>query len=122
MKTYSMDLRERVLKDCDAGMKTLAVAKKYSVSPAWVRRLKQNRRESGAIGPKQQRHGPVPAWITYAEMIREAVRQAPDATLAELRERFGLPLPRATLARALLALGLTRKKSRFGRANKIAPT
>jgi len=122
MKTYSMDLRERVLKDCDALMKTQAVAEKYSVSPAWVRRLKQRRRETGEIGPKQQRRGPVPAWITYADKIREAVRQAPDATLAELRERFGLPLPRATLARALLALGLTRKKSRFGPANRIAQT
>lgn len=122
MKTYSMDLRERVLKDCDAGVKTATVALKYSVSPAWVRRLKQRRRETGNIRAKQQRHGPVPAWITYGEQIREAVRQAPDATLAELRERFGLPLPRATLGRALLALGLTRKKSRCTPASKIAQT
>ena len=122
MKTYSLDLRERVLEDCDAGMKTKEVAKKYSVCSAWVRRLKQRRRESGEIGAKQQRHGPIPAWVTYADKIREAVRQAPDATLAELRERFGLPLPRSTLSRALLALGLTRKKSRCGPANRTVPT
>lgn len=35
---YSMDLRRRVIADCDAGLGTKAVALKYSVSPAWVRR------------------------------------------------------------------------------------
>lgn len=40
---YSMDLRQRVIADCDRGLKTNAVALKYSVSSAWVRRLKQHR-------------------------------------------------------------------------------
>jgi transposase len=122
MKTYSEDLRQRVLKDCDAGMPTQAVAQKYAVSKAWVRRLKQRRRETGEIGPKKQRHGPIPTWVTHADKIREAVRQAPDATLAEYSEHYGLSLPRATLARALLMLGLTRKKKRCMPANKIAQT
>jgi transposase len=46
MSSYSMDLRVRVLKDSDAGMLTRRVAEKYQVSPAWVRRLKQRRRET----------------------------------------------------------------------------
>lgn len=119
MKTYSMDLRERVLKDCDDGMATSQVAKKYSVSRAWVRRLKQRRRETGEVGPKQQRRGPTPASVTYAEKIREAVRHAPDATLDELRAKLGMS--RATLARALIVLGLTRKKSPCGPVSKIGP-
>jgi hypothetical protein len=40
VKPYSMELRQRVLADCDAGMKTAAVAQMYSVSEFWVRRLK----------------------------------------------------------------------------------
>ena len=119
MKTYSMDLRQRVLDDCKT-MGTLAVSQKYRVSPAWVRRLKQRFRESGELGPRKQRRGPTPAWVAFGDRIQEAVRQAPDATLDELRQRFGLPLPRATLARALVVLGLTRKKSRSVPANKIA--
>lgn len=121
MKAYSMDLRERVCRDLDQGLKTAAVARKYSVSPAWVRRLKQRRAATGETAPRQQRHGQVPSWVTHAEAIRAAVRQAPDATLDEYRRRFQLPMSRATLARALLALGLTRKKSRSGRASRIAP-
>jgi transposase len=123
MKTYSMDLRVRVLKDVDAGLTTSSVAAKYSVSPAWVRRLKQRRQATGQIGPTpQKQRGATPGWITYADRIREAVQQAPDATLAEYRERYRLPLSKSALARALIVLGLSRKKSRSGRANKTDRT
>lgn len=121
MKTYSMDLRERVLEDAKE-LSTRAVASKYRVSPAWVRRLKQRHRETGELGPKKQRRGPTPASVAYAEQIQAAVRAASDATLDELRQRLGLPLSRATLARALIALGLTRKKSRSAPASKIGRT
>jgi transposase len=122
MKAYSMDLRERVLKDLDNGMTTAAAARKYSVSPAWVRRLKQRRAATGEVAPRTQRHGRAPAWVTHADAIRAAVRQVPDATLDEYRQRFHLPMSRAALARALVVLGLTRKKSRSGRASRIVPT
>jgi hypothetical protein len=35
MRAYSIDLRERVLADWDAGLGTNAVARKYRVSPEW---------------------------------------------------------------------------------------
>jgi transposase len=122
MKTYSLDLRERVLKDVDAGLATSAVARKYSVSSAWVRRLKQRRAATGLIGPKPQRRGSLPAAVTFAEQIREVVRKAPDATLDESRKRLNWTMSRSTLANALLTLGLTRKKRRSRRASRIAPT
>src|SRR5437588_8389211 len=49
MRAYSMDLRERVWADCQAGMKTPAVAEKYRVSGSWVRRLKQRHRATGSL-------------------------------------------------------------------------
>ncbi|MBE7507670.1 MAG: hypothetical protein HS101_15480 [Planctomycetia bacterium] len=60
MEAYSMDLRKRVLAACDAGHGTTRVAKSFEVSPAWVRRLKQRRRELGTIarcriGPDRSR-------------------------------------------------------------------
>ncbi|MCH7871386.1 MAG: helix-turn-helix domain-containing protein [Planctomycetes bacterium] len=51
MSAQSMDLRLRVLADCDAGLPTKQVAQKYSVSRTWVRWLKQRRRETGSIEP-----------------------------------------------------------------------
>ena len=117
-----MDLRERVLAACDAGRGTRAVAEAFSVSAAWVRRLKQRRRETGQVGPTRQRHGPLPAAVTHADPIRAAVREHPDATLDEYRRRHGLRLSRSALARALAALGLPRKKSRPGPPSKTART
>jgi transposase len=112
MKPYSMDLRERVLADCDAGMGTEDVATKFSVSAAWVRRLKQRRRQTGEIAPRQQRHGPLPSWQVqgYAQPLRAAVAQTPDATLEELKDRLGLAVALSTLCRACAALGLSLKK------------
>jgi transposase len=122
MKAYSMDLRERVLAACDAGRGTKAVAEAFSVSAAWVRRLKQRRRQTGRIAPLAQRRGPVPGWQTHAEAIRAAARAHPDATLREYREQHGLPLSKSALDRALAALGLPRKKSRRGRPSRTART
>lgn len=122
MKAYSMDLRERVLKDADVGMKTSALSAKYSVSPAWVRRLKQRRAATGAVAPRKQRHGRVAGGVVYADQIRDAVARAPDATRAEYRQRFRIPLSKSALARALVHLGFTRKKSRSGRVSRIVPT
>jgi transposase len=51
MKAYSMDLRVRVLADCDAGMRTRAVARKYTVSESWVRHLKRRRAATGEVAP-----------------------------------------------------------------------
>jgi len=122
MKAYSMDLRERVLNDCDGGMGTKAVAEKYTVSQSWVRRLKQRRRQTKQIAPTQQRHGRRPGWEPYAEQIRLAVREAPDLTLREYVQRYALPISKSALSRGIAALGLSRKKSRTARPSRTART
>ena len=122
MRAYSMDLRVRVLADCDAGMPTPAVAQKYRVSPSWVRRLKQRRAATGETGPRAARHGPRPSWDAYAEQLGQAVAGDPDATLAELRARLGLAVALSTLWRAVAALGLTVKKKSPGRPSRTART
>ena len=55
MGAYSADLRKPVLEDSDAGLPTKQAAEKYQVSSAWVRRLKQRRRETGEITPRSSR-------------------------------------------------------------------
>jgi transposase len=111
---YSNDLRSRVLADCAAGLGTPEAAEKYSVSPAWVRRVKQRLRDSGETGPRPRRHGPRPSWETggWAEPLRQAVAATPDATLAELKQRLGLDVALSTVWRACEHLGLSFKKKR----------
>jgi transposase len=123
MRAYSIDLRWRVLAACDAGLSNPEVAETFTVSESWIRRIKQVRRETGRVAPTvQARRGPTPGWEAHGPAIRDAVREAPDATLAEYRQRFPLPLSKSALARALAALGLSRKKSPSGRPSRTGRT
>jgi transposase len=110
MKAYSMDLRQRVLKDADAGMSTRRVATKYEVSESWVRRLKQRRREIGEIVPRSSRNRRQPKWLAIADQLQALVEQKPDITLRELRDVLGGTLSIQTLSRALRQLQITFKK------------
>jgi transposase len=53
MKTYSHDLRERVVRACDTGGYTRGeIAELFGVSTAWIRRLLQRRRETGSFAAR----------------------------------------------------------------------
>jgi transposase len=113
MQPYSMDLRVRVLSDCDRGLGTADVASKYSVSTAWVRRLKQRRRETGAVAPRQARPGPKPglaAGTPEGDRLAALAQAEADLSAQEYRARLGLGCHPTTVWRALRRLGLTFKK------------
>lgn len=122
MKAYSMDLRERVLADCDAGMEVRQVAVKYRVSESWIRRLRQRRRENGEVAPRKSGHAAEPRWLAHRERLEALVNEQPDVTLAELRERLGIDVSLQTLARALRVLQLTFKNKSSVPRSKIVPT
>ncbi len=117
-QAYSMDLRRRVINDCDAGLQTKQVAHKYSVSPAWVRRLKQHRRERGDLRPRQGGHYPRKF---SRDRLAELVAQAPDATLRELRDALGVEVALSAIHKALVQLKLTYKKRRYTPLSKTDP-
>jgi transposase len=122
MRAYSIDLRQRVLEDCDGGGTTREVALKYRVSESWVRRLKQRRREQGEVAPRRSGNPQPPRWRAHAEQLEQLVAQQPDATLGELQQRLGTKLSLQTLARALRALQLTFKKKSFVPRSRIVRT
>ena len=117
---YSQDLRDRVLRACDRGMKTGQVAELFDVCKAWVRRLKQRRRETGETAPR-----PV-GGATFVKIdpqkLTELVRQKPDATVKELHAMLGVNCSESGVDAALRRLGLSFKKSRSARRNRTAPT
>lgn len=49
MKADSKEFRRDVLAACDAGLETLEVAHQFRVSTSSVRRIQQERRESGKV-------------------------------------------------------------------------
>ena len=117
---YSQDLRDRVLAAYDRGMKTKRIAEVFAVSPAWARRVKQRRREFGERSPRKS-GGPRPRKIDR-EKLGQLVREQPDATLKELRERLGVACSESGICMALKAMGLSFKKSRSTRRSRTART
>ena len=109
---YSMDLRDRVIKDADAGVSSKELAARYHVSRAWVDALKQRRRETGSITPRKQTKFRHRVLAGQADQLRALVTAQPDATLAELRDRLRTSAALATIWRELNQLDLTVKKNR----------
>lgn len=123
MEAYSLDLRKRVLAACDAGKGTKEVARLFDVSPAWVRRLKQRRRELNTIKPLPKKNGPDPLLTPQHRLrLHEAVQRQPDLTLMELKEKLKLSASVPTICRALRSLGLSFKKSRSSPTSRTART
>jgi len=121
MRAYSLDLRERVLADCDAGCSNDEVARKYRVSASWIRRLNQRRRQTGSIEPRTRRLPP-PRLLAHAQHLRDLLKQRPDATLEELRQALGVPTSVASFCRALQRLRLTVKKKCCAPPSRTGPT
>ena len=122
MAAISMDLRVRIFEARQAGETTAEVADRFAVSPAFVRRLLQRHRQAGSLTPSAARRGPEPRLAGHADRIRDLVRQQPDLTPAEIRDRLGLAVRPLTVWRMLRRLGLTFKKSRSGPPSRTART
>jgi transposase len=112
MKPYSLDLRERLVAAVERGDASLReLARRFAVSLSCLVRLLQRRRQTGSVAPAPHGGGPKPRLDTDAEArLLELVRQQPDATLAELRDRLGIPCSIMTIWRALRRHRITRKK------------
>lgn len=120
MKAYSMDLRERVLAACDAGEVPADVAERFDVSASWVRRLQQRRREGRGIAPRPR--GGARGFTIDRTRLAELVRATPDATLEEFRAKLGVTVTLSAIWKALHALKISWKKSRWSPRSGTAPT
>ena len=111
MAAYSMDRRLRVLRDAEAGIPSDELAEKYSVSRAWVDRLKQRHRETGEIAPRKQTRWRTLILHAHVAQLEALIREQPDRTLAELQAALGTSACLATIWRTVKQLGFTLKKN-----------
>jgi transposase len=115
MEPIDLEIRSQVLAACDAGEGTRAVAVRFNVSESWVRRVKQQRRETGQIAPRIAAPRQ-PEWKEWADWLVAKVGGQPDIYLrelqAELKAEKGEEVCLMTLCNACRALELTRKKKR----------
>lgn len=112
MTPYSQDLRKRILDTVQRGDGSLRqIARRFLVSVSFVTRLLRTHRSTGSLEPKPHGGGnPAALGPEDLERLRELIRQQPDATLEECRQRLGASCSTMTISRALRKLGLPRKK------------
>jgi transposase len=115
MESYSKEFRREVLAACDEGEGTQAVALRFEVSESWVRRIKQQRRETGQIEAKTHRKR-LPTWQSWAEWLLAKLAARPDIYLrelqAQLKAELGIEVCLQTISNACYALEQSRKKRR----------
>jgi transposase len=123
MRAYSNDLRERLVAAVERGEQSLReIADLFCVSLSCLVRLLQHRRRTGSVQPKPHAGVPPRKLDAAAEArLLELVRAQPDATLAELRDRLGIPCCLMTIARALQRHKITRKKKSLHAQERDSP-
>lgn len=117
MKTLSLDLRERIMAsyDNEEGDRQ-AIADRYRVSLGMVKKLLQQRRRTGDIGPRHHCAGRKPVIMEgHRQQMRMLLSKRPDMTLSELREALSLGCTLPAIHYVLDAMGLTYKKRHCGR-------
>ena len=121
MKTYSLDLRTRIVEAVDRHVGSQGeVAALFGVSRTFVKKLLRQRRETGSCAPKPRGGGQRPkVEAKKGEAVRAYILEGKsDASLVEvqtyLARRWKLGVSQATVSRLLARLGLPREKNSGG--------
>ena len=74
-------------------------ARAYTTILTWARRLKQRRRETGAVAPRAQRYGPRPVLAPHLATLAALLQAPPDRRLADLQAALPTARQRRHLSR-----------------------
>lgn len=123
MKTYSQDLRERVIEAVDLGEMTHAeIVDVFHVALRTIGNWLALRRETGSVAPRPHGGGRRPIIAGKVESaVRQYLHRHPDATLAEIRSACGLNTSLKVIWETLRRWGLTRKKKTVRAAEQDSP-
>lgn len=124
-KSYSNDLRERVVAAMQSGESCRNVAARFGVAPSSVVKWTQRARRTGSVSPAKMGGYRRPILEPHRDWLQEQVRSCPHVTLcglqALLAER-GVIVSHDTVWRFLRGCGFSFKKRRWWPTNASAPT
>jgi transposase len=115
-KSYSKDLRQRVVEARLSGLSVDDVSAMFRVSRDCVYRWVKRQNQTGDISPKQ-RGGYKQSKITDMVHFEAFARANAHSTLLAMKERWEDEVSLMCLSRALKRLGWTRKKNKHITAN-----
>src|SRR4028119_859181 len=119
MKTYSNDLRQKIVETNRKDMESIRqTAKRFHVSYSFAWKLIKGYEQTGLISPKPHGGGAKPKLKgEQLGIVAELIEQKNDATLEELviqlEEKIGVRVSRATMGRVVVKLKMTRKKKLY---------
>jgi len=117
-KSYSRDLRDRVVGFVEAGHSRRSAARHFGVSESFAVKLMRRVTLLGSAQPARQGRPPGGKLAAYEEFLVGAVEEKPDITMPELVERLQaereVKADPAVLSRFLCRRGFTYKKSADG--------
>lgn len=115
MEPYNAQFRGEVLAACDTNEERRVIALRFNVSESWVRRIQQQRRETGQLEAKTATPRQ-PTWHAWADWLVAKITARPDIYLrelqAELKQERGEDVCLMTICNACRALDQSRKKRR----------
>lgn len=119
-RSYSQDLRSRVLASDELSARQAAA--RFRVSVSYVVKARQRRDRTGEVGTLPRGWRRPPALLAHHAAITARIARYPSATLAELRAwlaaECGVSVGITTVWSTLRQLGLTLKKSRSARPSR----
>ena len=122
-RSYSLDLRRRVVARVAGGQSRRGAAGELQVSPSFSVKLVARHRRTGSLEPAQQGRPPGTGKLApYRDFLIGRVREKPDITMpelaAELKARHGVEADPASLSRFLCKAGFSYKKNAAGRGTR----
>jgi transposase len=115
-RSYSLDLRWRVVSRVEGRRSRRGAAADLQVSPSFSVKLVARHRRTGTLGPHRQgRPLGTGKLAPYGDFLMGRVRQTPDITMpelaTELETQHGVAVDPASLSRFLRKAGLTHEKT-----------
>jgi len=114
MRSYSLDLRERIVASRQEGKSLQWIATTFQVSISSVKRYLARYAATGSAAATQQRYKQPQIRGDYEQQLAAQVARMSDATLEahieEWERTTGMHVSRATMCRTLKRIGQSRKK------------
>jgi transposase len=122
-RSYSLDLRSRLVGRVASGQSRRGAAEDLEVSPSFSVKLVARHRRTGSLAPERQGRPPGTGKLEpYRDFLIGRVREKPDITMpelgAELAARHRVEADPASLSRFLCKAGFSYKKNAAGQGTR----
>jgi transposase len=124
MKSYSEDLRHKIVAAVERGMPKTQAARLFDVSLSSVKRYSRMARQGDSLAPKRRAGRAPKVDEKVKKLLNEDMKERPAATIAErisfLESITGERLSYSTIWRLLKRLGWSRKKGVWVQRNETS--